>query len=524
MLAQGAISHAAAPAVAPATAVRMMVIAGNLRAPGTSVRSVAAAGGGCYAARELLSDRPRPPWVGPAGRHTAPVIDAGRPWSRRGALRLAARTGLATGLAAVAAPVACAAAPVPLVPGIPADVPTPSGSPRREGPVVDVRALGARGDGRADDAPAFRAALQAVTVPGGWRTVAVPAGQYRLVLGEPLRVPAGVVVAGEPGRSFLRPEPAPGLPGELVALLVDAPGVTLDGLVVERLVDVDAVLVRLGRVDGFRLSRSVLLGHTDVLGRFCHGVQMGTADGTSTDVGLIDSSVATATYGLYQANESQAITQDIAVRGGAFVRNANTDLEFNSPFGSFRGVRVEGCTFRDNDSPGFAVGLAYCADAVVRGCAVERYRMEAVHVEDFTTDVLIEDNTFTACGLLEFAHVQIISGTRRITVRGNRHDATMNGRPIPIVGALAGGDALTAGGRPQVPPTEVTVADNEMQCGPGVSAVAFDDVPVGAITGNRVDGPGVAAPDAQAALARAFVLRRTGDITVAGNVIGGRPQ
>lgn len=453
----------------------------------------------------------------PARRHTATVIDS---WSRRGALRLAGRLGLATGLVAVAAPAACAGAAAPPVPGIPADVPTPSGPPLRTGPVIDVRALGARGDGRADDAPAFREALVRAG-GGGPRTVAVPAGEYRLVLAEPLRVPAGVTVAGEPGRSFVRPE---GAGPTVVGFLVDAPGVTLDGLVVERLVDVDTVLVRLGRADGFRLSRTVLLGHTDALGTFAHGVQMGTVDDTTTDVALTDLAVATTTYGLYQANESRAVTQQMVVRGGTFVRNANTDLEFNSPYGSFRTVRVEGCTFRDNDSPGFAVGIAYCADVVVRGCTMERYRMEAVHVEDFSTDVLVEGNTFTACGLREFAHVQIISGARRVTVRGNRHDATMNTNAIPIVGALAGGDALTAGGRPQDPPTEVVVEGNTMRCGPSVRAVAFDDVPAGAIVGNRVDGPGVEAPDVAAAVGRAFDLQRTGAIRVAGNVIGGRAQ
>ncbi|WP_433029669.1 glycosyl hydrolase family 28-related protein [Actinomycetospora sp. CA-053990] len=434
------------------------------------------------------------------------MIDSGRAWSRRGALRLAA----ATGLVAAAAPAACAGAAAPPVPGIPGDVPTPGGAPLRQGPVVDVRALGARGDGRADDAAAFRAALQQASA--GPSTVAVPAGTYRLVLGEPLRVPPGVVVAGEPGRSFLRPEPGPGLRDALVGLLVDAPGVTLDGLVLERLVDVDTVLVRLGRADGFRLSRSALVGHTDALTTFAHGLQFGTADGTSTDLAITDTAVATTTYGLYQANQSRAVTQRTVVRGSSFVRNANTDLEFNSPFGSFRDVRVEGCTFRDNDSPGFAVGIAYCADVVVRGCTVERYRMEAVHVEDFSTDVLVEGNTFTACGLQEFAHVQIIAGARRVTVRANRHDATMNTRPIPLVGALPGGEGLTAGGRPLDPPTEVVVADNVMRCGAGIRAVAFDGVPAGAITGNRVDGPDVA---------DTFALRGTGTVVVAGNVLNG---
>ncbi|GAA4864598.1 hypothetical protein GCM10023203_10650 [Actinomycetospora straminea] len=47
MLAQGARSHAAAPAVAPATAVRIMVIAG-LRVPEHVLPVCRATGGGSY--------------------------------------------------------------------------------------------------------------------------------------------------------------------------------------------------------------------------------------------------------------------------------------------------------------------------------------------------------------------------------------------------------------------------------------------------------------------------------------------
>jgi hypothetical protein len=295
---------------------------------------------------------------------------------------------------------------------------------------------------------------------------------------------------------------------------VQAPDVTVDGLVVERVADVATVLVQVGAADRLTLSRTVLAGHTDALDTFCHGVQVGITDGvTSTGLRLADSVFSTTTYGLYQANASTAVTVGVDVTGCTFAGGTNTDLEFNSPRGSFRRIRVEASTFRDNDSPGFAVGLAYCAQAVVRGCRVSNYRMEAVHVEDFTDDVLVEGNTFTACGLREFAHVQVISGASRVVVRGNTHDATMNTRAIPVVGALRGGDGLTAGGRPQNPPTAITVTGNTMRLGAAVRAVALDDVVGGSITGNRVSGPGARDP------ARVFAVRGGSGITVAGNTV-----
>lgn len=62
------------------------------------------------------------------------------------------------------------------------------------GVVASVRDLGARGDGQADDGPAFRAALDHAAARGGG-AVLVPEGRYRI--GGPLRLTAdGVVLRG----------------------------------------------------------------------------------------------------------------------------------------------------------------------------------------------------------------------------------------------------------------------------------------------------------------------------------------
>jgi hypothetical protein len=360
------------------------------------------------------------------------------------------------------------------------DLPRPSGAPLARGTVHDVRASGAVGDGRADDAAAFTRAL-ALAAAGD--TVRVPAGTYRLVLPRPLRVPPGVTLAGEPGRTTLRVTA-----GATAALLVSGDDVTLDGLEIVRADEAATVLVRVGQVARLTLSRLVLAGATDVVDTFCHGIQLGVDNGVSDGVTMRDCLLHRLTYGLYQANESSAVTVGVSVTGCTFARNTNTDLEFNSPHGSFRRVRVQGCTFRDNDSPGFAVGIAYCADVVVSGCTMTNYRMEAVHIEDWSSDVTVSGCTFSACGLREFAHVQVISGSARVTARANTHDATMNTRAIALVNALAGGDGQTAGGRDVVPPSAVTVADSTFRCSDAVVAVSFHGVTGGSITGNHVTG------------------------------------
>ena len=360
------------------------------------------------------------------------------------------------------------------------DLPRPSGAPLSRGTVHDVRAAGATGDGRTDDAGAFARALGAATAGD---TVRVPAGTYRLVLRRPLAVPGGVTLAGDPGRTTLRVTA-----GTTGALVLAADDVTVDGLEIVRADDAETVLLRVGQADRLTLSRLVLAGATDVTDAFCHGVQLGVDGGVSTDLVLRDCLFHRLTYGLYQANESTAVTVGVSVTGCTFARNANSDLEFNSPSGSFRRVRVSGCTFRDNDSPGFAVGIAFCADVVVSGCTMTNYRMEAVHIEDWSSDVTVTGCTFSACGLREFAHIQIISGSSRVTARANAHDATMNTRAIALVDALAGGSGATAGGRDVVPPSDVTVAANVFRCSPAVTAVSFHGVRGGSITGNRVEG------------------------------------
>lgn len=391
--------------------------------------------------------------------------------------------------------------------------PGPSGEPLLGGgPVVDVRTLGAVGDGRTDDTDAVRRGLEQVNAGGG--TLYLPAGAYRY-RGGILRPAAGVTLAGDPGAStILYDDPA--VTDFAYLFSIEAAGVTVDGLVLRRSAAFRAVLLDVGPVAGLRLSRTVLDGGVgDFPDVECHGVKLPDR-GTAQDIVIADSTMRDLTYGLFQTNGSTAVITGITVERSAFTRNHNSDLEFNSPNGTTRRVRVTGCTFSANDSEGFGVGLAHVADAVVSGCTFDTYRLEAVHVEDYCDGVSVEDNRFTACGLRGLAHVQVIAGCSDVRVVGNDFDATANTQEIFVVNALPGGTGTTPGGRPPGGPSDVLVRDNTFTCSDVVVPVYFQDVSGGVITANTITSGTVRTPE------DAFRLLEDPGTATDGNTINGR--
>ncbi|MGY1769948.1 right-handed parallel beta-helix repeat-containing protein [Blastococcus sp. SYSU D00813] len=390
---------------------------------------------------------------------------------------------------------------------------TPSGEPLLSGvPVVDVRALGAVGDGRADDTDAVRRGLDQVNAGGG--TLYFPAGQY-LYRGGALQPAAGVTLAGVPGASTVLFD-SPGSSGFVSLLSVETAGVTVDGLVLRRAGAFRAVLVDIGGVAGFRLSRSVLDGAVpDFPGPECHGIKFPDR-GAAQDVVISGSTLRGLVYGLLMANASTATVTGVTVEESTFTGNANTDLEFNSPSGWIRRIRVDGCTFADNDSEGFGVGLAHVEDAVVSNCSFDTYSLEAVHVEDYSDEVTVRRNTFRACGLRMHSHVQVISGCTNVRVVENTFDATANAELIYVVNALPGGTQPTAGGRPSDGPSDVLVRGNTFDCSADAVPVYFQDVERGEISGNTITAQAADDPS------EAFRLLEDPGTTVTGNAINGR--
>lgn len=392
-------------------------------------------------------------------------------------------------------------------------VPPAGGEPLLRGSVVNVRDLGALGDGRTDDAPAIRRALETVNQSGG--TLHFPAGIYRYRSADALRLAAGVTLSGVPGESvidFAQADPN----GFLLCCAVDADDVTIDGVIIRRAGAFDSVLLATGAFQRFTLSRSVLVGNMDIYpDTYCHGIKFSDSD-VSGGLHIVDSMITTTQYGLFQTNQSTATTTDIVVERCLFTRNQSTDLEFNSPSGTTRQVTVRDCTFSDNDSPGFGVGLANVQDAVIRNNTFTNYALEAVHVEDYSTRVTVEANEFTACGIRLHSYVQILSGAMGVDVVGNTFHATMNANEIYAVTSQPGGVGLTGGGRPVIAPSDVSLRNNLFECSAAVTPAYFQESPGGSIVGNTIVGPGVSGPD------DAFDLPASDATIVRDNEINGR--
>lgn len=373
-----------------------------------------------------------------------------------------------------------------------ASPPVPQGEPLLQGPVVNVRDLGAVGDGRADDADAIRRGLAAATAARG--TLFFPAGTYLYRSPVTLRPGTGVTMSGVPGSSII--DFAPSESTEfLPCCALDAEDVTIDGLVLRRVADIPTVFLSLGAFQRLALTRIMLVGNMDVYpASYCHGIKLSDT-ATSSGLYMADSTITTTDYGLFQTNRSTAVTTDILIERCSFTGNRNSDVEFNSPNGTTRHARVQDSAFSDNDSPGFGVALAKAQDVVVRRNTFERYAMEAVHVEDYSSRVTIHDNQFTACGLRKHSHVQIIGGSRELQVVNNRFRAEMNTNEIYAVTAQPGGVGLTVSGRQTVPPSDVTLRDNVFECSDAVTPVYFEGTRGGSIIGSTISGSGIAGPE-----------------------------
>ena len=390
-------------------------------------------------------------------------------------------------------------------------VPAPDSAPLLNGEVFDVKAFGAVGDGVQDDGDAVRRALTAANAAGG--TLFFPEGTYLYRGTGSLQPAARLTLSGVPGASTIKYDAGGTDYAEFCSIVAD--GVTLDGLAVERVGGSPAVLVGVGPVAGLTLSRMRLVGNqTEFPDAFCHGIKLSDS-GIVSGFRFVDSFVTGMQYGLFQTNASTALVTDVLVERCTFERNQNTDLEFNSPQGLTRQVTVQNCHFADNDSEGFAVGLAHVQGAVVRANSFDTYGLEAVHVEDYSEDVAVSDNGFVDCGLRDHSFVQVISRCRDVRVTGNTFRARRNANPIYVVNALPGGTEITPGGREPGPPSDVVVRDNRFECVARVVPVYFQEVQGGSIASNTIDGTEIRGPG------DAFRLLDDPGSAVSGNTING---
>jgi len=347
-------------------------------------------------------------------------------------------------------------------------------------PLANVRDHGARGDGSHDDGPAIRAAMVDANKLGG--TVLFPPGTYNYHATGPLVPTSNVSLVGSPGASIINIRAAAYTP----FLISGGKNVAMTDLTVSREADFPCVMVIARPFSGLTLQSVSLHGNQGRYpSHYCHGLQLGLEDsGMTSAISLLSCKITTMSYGLLQTNESRATVTKIFVSDCLFTGNINNSLEFNSPSGAISSVTVEKSRFLNGQ--GFAIGVAHCDDVQLHDNSFENFTLEAIHIEDYSNNVVVADNVFTSCGLHGDSHVQVISGSHAIRIERNTFHATMNTEPIACVNVLAGGTGPTAGGRPAAPPSNVAVEGNTFEGGREASGIYFGEVSGGLISGNEL--------------------------------------
>jgi hypothetical protein len=299
-------------------------------------------------------------------------------------------------------------------------------------PFLNVKDYGAVGDGTTDDGPAIRAALAALPVSGG--TVWFPAGTFRLVATSTVTTIAlatNTVLRGVKGASIINVDSDATGAGVFRGFAFNnGNDVLIDGLIINRVADYGGYFIDARAHDRFVMRDCAFNGNSDVYttqgNTFFHLPTSGSMDGTVWD----NCKVSKWRYGWVQDNPSTVTITNTVIRSCKFDSNSASDLEFNSPSGSMSGVLVAGCSFTNNLSvtanAGWGVGLAYIAHVRVENNKFSGYYGEAIHIEDYSSDIIIRANYFDTCAKSRAAYIYMFTGCNRIKIDGNNFDGTLN--------------------------------------------------------------------------------------------------
>lgn len=325
----------------------------------------------------------------------------------------------------------------------------------RTRPSIDVRAMGAHGDGLRDDTGAFQAAIDRLPPSGGM--VEVPAGRYLIDPLRSVRLRSHVDLRMAPGAKLMAEPNA--APRAYVLLVQDASDVRISGgeIFGER----DAHLGRTGEWGhGVMIRGSSRVTVRNLLISRCwgDGISIGAAgrgEGrASTDV-LIDHVVC-------RGNRRQGLTigrsRRVRVLDSEFSDTHGTkpeygiDIEPDSP-GRAEDITIERCVFRGNRAGGIQI-YHRVSNVAIRDCTIESNgygiytvaanggsivgntiranRHAGVALRGATRGFRVESNRFAAnnralrisaaVGRSSRGHVQLAQGAYGNTVGSNEYD------------------------------------------------------------------------------------------------------
>ena len=307
--------------------------------------------------------------------------------------------------------------------------------------------------------------LRALVAAGG--VVDIPAGVHVLDMTSTVGLNlSNVTLRGTPGATRLV---FTGPTGEYRQMIAVGDNVTLEGLVVERAGMFNAIGVRVNPTSGLTIRQCQFIGGSaPSQPGFAHLFEAANNTGTTLNVRVERSTVSGWDYGWFQNNDAHGTVDGVVFDDCTFVGNFLTDLEFNAPTGITRNVTVNNCRF--HSTGGWGVGLARVATASITGCTFAARTPEAVHIEDGTTDALIQHCSFVTTG----AHsVHVLSGSQRVKLLDNTFDMSAAPADSASVLALYAINAPTASGLPVGAPVVDLTMERNRQVGARASLFGF---------------------------------------------------
>ena len=293
------------------------------------------------------------------------------------------------------------------------------------------------GDGVTDDTARLNDALADLRAAGGG-TLLVPDRAFRIQPKGWVYLESDIGIRGVGPRSAFHL--APYGDDHTIGFCLAGERVSLENLAFERVDNVYGAMLD-ARGNHLWVSGCTFDGHLDRWPNDFSAIRVYVdAPASMTMLTLTRTTVRRCGFGMYQASARTGAVSDILVDACHFERNHASDLEFNAPSNSMSGCVVQDCTFRDNASQGpgagWGAGFANVQGGRVARCSFDGYPMNAVHVEDRSSGILLEDNAFVRASHLDTGYaapVQILSLSHDVDVRRNSFDTSRQANRVDCV-------------------------------------------------------------------------------------------
>jgi hypothetical protein len=384
--------------------------------------------------------------------------------------------------------------------------------------------LDQNGSGITDDTQRFADALAQINAAGGG-TIGLRGGTYLIKsAGNGLTVPSNCNIVGLGGETTIvlntdvpydPDNPAYGG----VFVIQGAHDVKLKGFTIRRMGAILSNLILLDNAHSVTFEDLELDGMTALYSgpALCHGIRYGNNGGQASaviDVEVNNCKFTGLAFSLYMTNNSTSSIDNFSVSNSLFCENYADDCNFNAPNGAITNVRVTNNHFADglskSNSGGFAVDFANVQHGSIANNTFSNYPYNAVHLEDRTAHVTVTGNVFKDCATTDESVVQIISGTRFVTISGN----SFNQEGIEPTGARQSKAAIYIGpGGGTVTPECITINANMFSLGKSWDGVSAFSVPHVAIGNNFFKG----LDDPATATNIAIDITNGGPVTINGN-------